>query len=130
MTALGGMLSNILFGEFAIIGYIATGWGDAVGEPVGTRWGRHRYRVPTLTGIKAYRSIEGSIGVFLATFIGCFLFLSTGFDLLFQVVLLTSLTISMATMFVEAITFHSLDNLTIQVTASGLCFYVLKYTGQ
>jgi hypothetical protein len=30
MTALGGMVGNIFFGPCAMIGYITTGWGDAV----------------------------------------------------------------------------------------------------
>ena len=32
-TAIGGVLSNLLFGAFATIGYLVCGWGDAVGEP-------------------------------------------------------------------------------------------------
>jgi len=37
------------------------GWGDAVGEPVGTRFGRHPYRVPSLAGVPATRTLEGSL---------------------------------------------------------------------
>jgi phytol kinase len=62
-TALGGVLANVWFGAFAPVGYMVTGWGDAVGEPVGTRWGRHRYRVPSLAGVPATRSLEGSTAV-------------------------------------------------------------------
>jgi len=125
MTALGGMLSNIMFGEFAIIGYIATGWGDALGEPVGTKWGRHKYRVPTLTEITSYRSLEGSLAVFTASLIGCYIFLTLGFDYPLSTVITASLLISLTTMLVEAVTFHSLDNLTIQLAATGVCFLVL-----
>ena len=129
MTALGGMTSNILFEHFAIIGYIATGWGDAVGEPVGTRWGRHKYRVPTLTGITVYRSLEGSLAVFITSGMGCMLFLSAGFDVSLFPLLLMSLLLATITTIVEAITFHSLDNLTIQISASGTCMLLFHLFG-
>lgn len=127
MTAVGGMSSNILFGKFAVIGYITTGWGDAVGEPVGTRWGKHKYRVPTLTGIKSYRSIEGSIAVLIASFIGCIIILYTGFHFPFSVIIITSFITAFTTMLVEAVTFHSLDNFTIQVISSGVGVMLIKY---
>src|SRR5262245_43229713 len=55
-TALGGITTNTFFPAFAYIGYLVCGWGDAVGEPVGSRWGRHRYSVPSLSGVPATRS--------------------------------------------------------------------------
>ena len=62
-TLIGGLTSNILFGEAALAGYLVAGLGDAVGEPVGTRFGRHTYRVPSLKGVAAMRSYEGSAAV-------------------------------------------------------------------
>ena len=127
MTALGGMVSNILFGECALIGYIAAGWGDAVGEPVGTRWGKHKYRVPDLSGLKVYRSIEGSLGVFLASFLGCGILFYTGFHYgghLYFMIYVAAL-IAFITAIVEAVTFHSLDNFTIQVITSAAGFMIL-----
>ncbi len=126
MTALGGMVSNILFGKFALIGYIATGWGDAVGEPVGTRWGQHRYRVPTLTGIVSYRSLEGSAAVFLASFLGCGCVLFFGYSLPFLSALWLALLLALVTALVEAITFHSMDNFTIQAASSGVCYFCFE----
>ncbi len=125
MTALGGMISNIFFGPCAMIGYIATGWGDAVGEPVGTRWGKHKYRVPTLTGLVVHRSIEGSLAVFCASFFGCLFIIFTGFDVSVSYLLFASVSVALVTMLVEAVTFHSLDNLTIQVTASWIAMLLL-----
>src|SRR4029434_8658254 len=46
MTALGGILANLFFGAFAIIGYLVGGWGDAGGDPVGHAFGRPPDRVP------------------------------------------------------------------------------------
>jgi phytol kinase len=129
MTALGGMTGNILFGRAAVIGYIATGWGDAVGEPVGTRWGRHKYPVPTLTGIRSYRSLEGSLGVFLASLLGTIVVLSLGFPLGMFDTLLAALAIAAVTTLVEAVTFHSLDNLTIQILSTGTAVLMMRVLG-
>jgi phytol kinase len=125
MTALGGMVGNIFFGPCAMIGYITTGWGDAVGEPVGTRWGKHKYRVLTLTGIKSYRSVEGSLGVFIAAFTGCLFLLMAGYSLPVEHMLLYSLILALVTTLVEAVTFHSLDNFTIQVITSGVGYWLI-----
>ncbi|MCJ7680722.1 MAG: hypothetical protein MUP70_08355 [Candidatus Aminicenantes bacterium] len=126
MTALGGLAGNILFGRAAVIGYITTGWGDAMGEPVGTRWGRHKYPVPTLTGIRAYRSLEGSLGVFLASLIGTVTVLALGFRLAVPDLLLTALLTAAVTTVVEAVTFHSLDNLTIQILSTGTAVLMMR----
>jgi phytol kinase len=127
MTALGGIVSNIAFGKYAVIGYITTGWGDAVGEPAGTRWGRHKYRIPTFTGIRAYRSVEGSIAVFLASLAGCIIVSLTGFHLPVLTVIYTSLITAFITMIVEAFTFHSIDNLTIQIFSTAVFVISLNW---
>lgn len=129
MTAAGGILSNILFGKLAVVGYAVTGWGDAVGEPVGTRWGKHRYKVPTLTGIDCYRSLEGSLAVFIASLAGAFIVLFFGFHTSLYTGLIVALSVSMIATLVESITFHSLDNLTLQVAATTSALLTLKLLG-
>jgi len=127
MTALGGLASNLLFGPAAVVGYAVTGWGDAVGEPVGTAWGRHRYRVPTLTGIECFRSLEGSSAVFLASLLAATAVLGFGgLDLTTGSLLLAVPAIALVATLVEAYTFHSLDNLTIQLAASGVAWLWLQ----
>ena len=64
-TLVGGLATNILFGPCALAGYLVAGLGDAIGEPVGTRFGRHRYRVRSLASVPATRSLEGSAAVLL-----------------------------------------------------------------
>ena len=59
-TLLGGTLANIYFGPAALAGYLVTGVADAVAEPIGTRFGKNTYRVPSLRSVKAMRSLEGS----------------------------------------------------------------------
>jgi phytol kinase len=120
-TALGGVLSNLFFGPFASIGYLVGGWGDAVGEPVGTRWGQHRYRVLSLAGVKASRSLEGSAAVLavgsLVAFLGLLALGAAPSD-----AIKIGLTCGLGGMLVEAFSSHGLDNLTIQVAASGIAF--------
>jgi phytol kinase len=130
MTAAGGLSSNVLFGGCALVGYAVTGWGDAVGEPVGTRWGRHRYRVPTLTRVTCTRSLEGSAAVFLASSLAAAAALWVGdFELGGAALLTCALLVAVLCTLVEAVTFHSLDNLTIQLAASGSTWLLLAQLG-
>jgi len=69
-TALGGLLGTLLVGSFALVGYLVCGWGDAVGEPAGERWGRHRYASPLGRIGGRTRSVEGSFAVFLVGSLG------------------------------------------------------------
>jgi phytol kinase len=129
-TALGGLLANWLFGACAVMGYLVGGAADAVAEPVGVRFGRHRYRVLSLRQVAtAERSIEGSLSV-----LGTSLLLSAGFfsayyHLPLSHSLLASLLLSLAVAFVEAASPHGGDNLTIQVAASGLAALFIRLWG-
>ena len=68
-TLLGGLFNNFLFvPEVAICGYMVAGLGDAVAEPIGTRFGKHPYRVPSLLGVPSTRSLEGSTAVLIGSF--------------------------------------------------------------
>jgi len=123
-TALGGIVANLFFYPYAFVGYLASGWGDAIGEPVGSRWGRHRYRVPSLAGIKAERSWEGSLAVFCMSTFGILLTLC-----IVQVPCLRALWIGAVcgavTAVVEGLSSHGLDNLTVQVAAAATAFLLL-----
>ena len=115
-TALGGVLANLLFAPFAPVGYMVTGWGDAVGEPVGTSWGRHRYRVPSLVGVSAIRSLEGSTAVFsVGTAAAVVVLLGMGFP--FPTAVRVGLACGAAGTAIEAFSSHGLDNLTVQLGA-------------
>jgi len=123
-TALGGVLGNLLFPRFAFVGYLVCGWGDALGEPVGTRWGTHRYKVPSLGGVKATRSLEGSTAVLLG---GCGAALA---GLYFSGVpaataAYVALAAGLAGAAAEAVSTHGLDNLTVQLAAAGVAALLL-----
>jgi phytol kinase len=124
-TAAGGLLAALLFGRFAAVGYLVAGWGDAVGEPVGTRWGRHRYRVPSLAGVPAVRSLEGSAAVLVASFLATLAGLTTVAQPGTGTLAIALVTASAAAL-VEAASTHGLDNLTVQLAASGVAWWMLN----
>jgi len=123
-TALGGVLANVLFGDFAVVGYLVAGWGDAVGEPVGTRWGRHRYRVPSLAGVPATRSIEGSGAVLLCgAAAAVIVLLVRGYGM--PTALGVGLACGVAGALIEAVSTHGLDNLTVQLAGAATAALLL-----
>jgi len=103
-----------------------TGLGDAVGEPVGTRFGKHKYRVPSLTSVEAVRSWEGSAAVLIMCFAALILGIALAPELRFSwaspatVPLLALICTS-----VEAISPHGWDNLTLQVVPTCLAALML-----
>ena len=119
-TLMGGIVSNALFGDFAIVGYLVGGIGDAIGEPVGTRFGRHRYRVLSGRGIFSTRSIEGSVAVCLASAGAA----TAGAALLgiaiVPAIALRFAAIGILTAGVEAIAPHGWDNAPLQIAPAFL----------
>ena len=94
------------------------------GEPVGTRWGKHRYKVPSLFGLSATRSLEGSTAVAIAGSLAAMLALMVaGFPL--PVAAGTALACGLLGCAVEAISHHGLDNLTIQLAGAGVARMLL-----
>jgi len=124
-TALGGLLVNLFWPAAAPVAYLAVAVGDAIGEPVGTRWGRHRYRVRSLAAaVPATRSLEGSAAVLLATAAAATLLLAgTGHGA--ATALLTGAVVGVVTALVEAGSPHGLDNLTIQLAAGWVAWLLL-----
>lgn len=123
-TALGGVLANVLFPAFAHVGYMVVAWGDAVGEPVGTRWGRHRYSVPSIGGVAATRSLEGSAAVAAAASLAAFVaLLASGIAI--PAAAGAAVVIGIAAAVAESVSHHGLDNLTLQVVAAGMAALLL-----
>ncbi len=66
VVALFFVLAWLDSSRLIVIPLIVNGIGDGLAEPIGVRFGRHRYRVPSLAaGRTYYRSMEGSACVFV-----------------------------------------------------------------
>ena len=122
-TLFGGVVSNVLFGHAALVGYLVTGLGDAIGEPVGTRFGKHRYRAPSLFAkVPSTRSYEGSLAVFLVSLIaGAAAFAVSPELTVAQHPLLFFMGLAACSAVVEALSPHGWDNAAMQIVPA---FYV------
>ena len=120
-TLVGGIAGNIWFGPAAIVGYLVGGLGDAAGEPIGTRWGKHRYTVPTLSQIKTTRSVEGSVGVFIASVVALAigLYFTPGYNFSASGVVMLP-AIALVCTLIEAVSPHAWDNATMQLAPALL----------
>jgi len=123
-TAAGGLLNNLVIGQFAIIGYLVAGWGDAVGEPVGVRFGKHKYKVPTVVKVDCYRSIEGSLAIYIVSALAIAIVMIVVLEISALVAVGVALVSALVTAIVEGISPHGIDNFTTQffsaMTAYGL----------
>jgi len=120
-TLIGGLISGIFFPRTAVFGYLVCGLGDAVAEPIGTRFGRHEYRALAIGGVHAVRSLEGSVSIFLVSLLTLiiFMFFSQEFPLAAYSVLV-AIMIAVASAAIEAISPHGWDNATMQVVPAWL----------
>ena len=122
-TLLGGLAGNMLFGPVALAGYLVTGLGDAIGEPAGTLFGKHRYRVRSLSSVPATRSYEGSAAVFVMSAVALALAAAASPQIaLGHFGLLKLLAIAAASTVAEAISPHGWDNATMQVVPTALAW--------
>ena len=125
-TLIGGLASNILFGPVAVVGYLVTGLGDAVGEPVGVKYGKHQYRVPSLKSVKAVRSWEGSAAVFAGSLLSIFAAIGLSAELEYTTLcLLTVPLVAAAAALAEAVSPHGWDNATMQIVPTFLACLLL-----
>jgi phytol kinase len=125
-TAIAGLLNNYLFIEFALVGYLVAGWGDAIGEPVGVRFGKHRYKVPSLRRVACTRSVEGSAAIMVMSMVGTLVavILIGGVPLWLAVV--AAILTGGVTALIEAFSPHGIDNFTTQVAAVAVCFWFVS----
>ena len=116
-TLSGGVLVNYFFPDLVIIAYLVCGVADASGEVIGTRFGKHRFRVNIFNIHKSVKSLEGSGSVLLFSFLIYAVYsLLAGQTLnagMIGWIFLASLIVSL----VEILTPKGFDNLTIQITA-------------
>lgn len=128
-TLMGGVFANMFFPQTVLFGYLVAGLGDAVAEPVGTRFGRHRYRVSTFDGVPAERSLEGSASVLIVSFLSLLacLCLSSHFEL--TVASVCAITaIALISTLAEAVSPHGWDNAVLQVIPAWLGMMLVPIT--
>ena len=120
-TLIGGLVSNMLFGPIAVAGYLVTGLGDAIGEPAGTMFGKHHYRVRSLSSVPASRTLEGSTAVFIMSAVALALAaIVSPFIMLTHFGSLKLVAIAGASTLAEAVSPHGWDNATMQVIPTAL----------
>ncbi len=123
-TLVGGLVTNILFGPVAIAGYLVTGLGDAIAEPVGTRFGRHPYRVPSLSLVSATRSLEGSTSVFFMSAAALMIASVISPRIVFSPLgLVKIIVIALVCTIAEAVSPHGWDNATLQIIPCTLVWW-------
>ncbi len=124
-TFFGGVATNIFFGSVAAVtGYLIAGFGDAVGEPAGTKWGRHRYPVFSWgSQVKSYRTLEGSIAVLIACALAfCMISYAYNTPTNWWKIITAALIAAIA----EGISPHGWDNLSIQIVGALLFVYIIS----
>jgi phytol kinase len=118
-TLIGGVTSNAFFGEAALVGYLVAGLGDAIGEPVGTRFGKHPYRVPSFRGVQSTRSYEGSAAVLCVSLLAIIVSFNISPHLNFPgQSWLIFFGLALISAIAEAISPHGWDNAVMQILPS------------
>jgi phytol kinase len=126
------LLVDALFNDRLILATAALllGVGDALGEPIGMRFGKHRYRVgAVLCAQGSIRTLEGTSAVVLGSFltaIVCLQLFSVGTSSLWIVSSAGILALVVAG--IEAVTPHGLDNFTIPLGAALALHILYSFT--
>jgi phytol kinase len=126
-TLIGGLASNIFFGPLAVIGYLVGGLGDAAGEPVGTRWGRHRYAGRGWNRAVINKTLEGSLAVLIASSVALLIGVAISPQLHFDSRSLVTLpVIAVVCTLVEAFSPRGWDNVPMQFVPTVLAAILLS----
>ena len=121
-TLIGGLASNIFFGPLAMVGYLVGGLGDAAGEPVGTRWGKHRLSDSS----NVAKTLEGSLAVLIASAVALLIAVSISPTLHFDLRTAIALpVIAIVCALVEAFSPRGWDNVPMQFVPTVLVAILL-----
>ena len=111
--------------ELVFIIMIINGVGDGLAEPVGIRFGKHKYKTYALFSKKKYeRSVEGSACVFITSLITIIVF-GPLFSPIQFIVALIAIPILMT--LAEAFSPHSWDNPFLALVGEILLFLILSF---
>ncbi|MDR1820286.1 MAG: hypothetical protein LBR15_08600 [Methanobrevibacter sp.] len=95
--------------EILLIGTACVAICDAIAEPVGVRFGKHKYNVKAIRGKPSQRSIERSLSIFVSAVIVVLLLTNN---------LFLSIILSILLTFIEAISPRGTDNITVPLSAA------------
>ncbi|MDR1819289.1 MAG: hypothetical protein LBR15_03450 [Methanobrevibacter sp.] len=125
-AVLGTLISKFILPNYCFIGVFNLAIADTMGEIIGLKFGYHKYNVQSLINIKAKKSVEGSLGVFIASLIVSFVSLTffTNFDSISKIIL--SLFISLFVTLIEAISPDGSDNFTIPIFSTCILYILSK----
>lgn len=126
-TLLGGLATSIIFSGHSLYGFLVTGVGDAIGEPVGTRFGKHPYRVLSMRGVTCTRTLEGSAAVFAVSTLAAIIasLVRSGGVQSPAFVIAVCILIGLTSALCEAVSPHGWDNFTLQVVPAAVAFALL-----
>jgi phytol kinase len=107
------------------IAILITVFGDGLAEPIGIRFGKHKYTTYSIFPIRKFvRSVEGSLTVFITSIIVIFIFKHSFNNTQF---LMALATIPIAMTLTEAVSPHTLDNPLLVIIGSGLTFLIKNF---
>lgn len=103
-----------------LAGVLSVGWGDGLGEFIGRPFGKHKFK------IISEKSVEGSFGVFLGTFLGIIfaILLLDPFEISMFVITI-SLVSAIAASIVEALSISFIDNVVMPFLVAGILWFNL-----
>ncbi len=94
-------------------------WGDALAAILGRRYGQRKYSV-----LGSTRSVEGSLAMFLFSWLSTFLALLLLPPLSWQTSLLYSLAVAVFATLVESLSPRHMDNLTVPLLSAALLYWM------
>ncbi len=103
--------------NFLVASLMPMTWGDALAAILGRRYGRRKYSV-----LGSTRSLEGSLAMFLFSWLATFLALYLLPPLGWQMSLFTSLVVAVFATLVEALSPWHIDNLTAPLLSAALLY--------
>jgi len=103
---------------YAAIGILIMAWGDGLAALIGKNFGKHKYKF-----LSSEKSWEGSLTMFLVTYLVCSLILLPVQGNLWQT-WIVSLIVAIAATGLEAISFLGIDNLTVPVGSAAIGYFL------
>jgi dolichol kinase len=101
---------------------LAVSWGDGAGEVVGRPFGRHKFHVWR----GKTKSIEGSLGVMIMTFVGISVaFVLFPFSITLEKLIMAAVVVSLAVSVAEVLCVSWTDNVVIPLLSSFLMWFLV-----